>query len=287
VAELDGSGAVVARFVYGSRPNVPDYVVKGGVTYRILADHLGSPRLVVDASTGAMAQRLDYDEFGRVTLDTSPGFQPFGFAGGIDDRDVGLVRFGARDYDAGTGRWTAKDPIGFEAGDANVYSYALADPIGSTDATGLLTSSDVANFSAGFGDALLVGLGGPLRDLSGAAGFIDPCSDAYQFGSLAAALAPGGARLAYAAVAKAGAAAATSGVAANAFRNSLKGRASVGLSKNYRHVPYASAIAKYGTDAAVQAAAGRTNPALNAYAAAVVAFGAFGASGCECPDQAQ
>jgi hypothetical protein len=31
VAELDGSGNVVARFVYGTRGNVPDYLVKGGV----------------------------------------------------------------------------------------------------------------------------------------------------------------------------------------------------------------------------------------------------------------
>ncbi len=47
VAELDGSGQVVARFVYGSNPLVPDYLVKGGVTYRLLTDHVGSPRLVV------------------------------------------------------------------------------------------------------------------------------------------------------------------------------------------------------------------------------------------------
>jgi RHS repeat-associated protein len=136
VAELDGSGAVVARFVYGSRPNVPDYVVKGGATYRILSDHLGSPRLVVDASTGAVAQRIDYDEFGRVTLDTSPGFQPFGFAGGIDDRDAGLVRFGARDYDAASGRWTAKDPLRFGSDDSNLLAYAYGDPINFLDPTG-------------------------------------------------------------------------------------------------------------------------------------------------------
>jgi hypothetical protein len=44
VAELDGTGTVVARFVYGSKPNVPDYMVKGGTTYRIISDHLGSRR---------------------------------------------------------------------------------------------------------------------------------------------------------------------------------------------------------------------------------------------------
>ncbi|MDS4031603.1 MAG: hypothetical protein RKO66_16235 [Candidatus Contendobacter sp.] len=38
-----------------------------------------------------------------MTLDTSPGFQPFGFAGGLYDKDTGLVRFGARDYGAADG----------------------------------------------------------------------------------------------------------------------------------------------------------------------------------------
>ena len=31
---------------------------------------------------------------------TQPGLSPFGFAGGLYDDDTGLVRFGARDYDA-------------------------------------------------------------------------------------------------------------------------------------------------------------------------------------------
>ena len=41
VAELDGAGNLVSRFVYASKPHVPDYMVKGGVTYRIISDHLG------------------------------------------------------------------------------------------------------------------------------------------------------------------------------------------------------------------------------------------------------
>lgn len=47
VAELDGSGNLVSRFVYGSKGHVPDYMVKAGVTYRIVSDHLGSVRLIV------------------------------------------------------------------------------------------------------------------------------------------------------------------------------------------------------------------------------------------------
>jgi len=137
IAELDAQDNVVARFVYGSRSNVPDYMIKGGVTYRIIADHLGSPRLVVNASTGEIVQRMDYDAFGRVSQDTNPGFQPFGFAGGIYDQLTGFVRFGARDYDPETGRWMSKDPIGFDGGDVNLYTYVLNDPINWLDVTGL------------------------------------------------------------------------------------------------------------------------------------------------------
>src|SRR5262249_29176203 len=124
VAELDGNNNIASRFVYGSR-DLPEYMIKGGAIYRIISDHVGSPRLVVDVNTGAVAQRMDYDEFGNVLTDTSPGFQPFGFAGGLYDRDTALVRFGARDYDAQTGRWTTKDPILFMGGDTNLYRYVL------------------------------------------------------------------------------------------------------------------------------------------------------------------
>ena len=64
VAELDGSGALVSRFVYGTRPNVPDYMVKGGVDYLIVSDQVGSVRFVVRASDGQVMQELAYDEFG-------------------------------------------------------------------------------------------------------------------------------------------------------------------------------------------------------------------------------
>ena len=68
VAELDGNGQIVSRFVYATGVNVPDYLIKGGATYRIVTDHLGSPRLVIDIGTGNVVQRMDYDEFGNVRV---------------------------------------------------------------------------------------------------------------------------------------------------------------------------------------------------------------------------
>jgi RHS repeat-associated protein len=167
-AELNGSGNLVSRFVYGTRVNVPDYMIRGGVTYRIISDHLGSPRLIVDTATGLVMQRMDYDEFGNVLYDSLPGFQPFGFAGGLYDVNTGLVRFGARDYEAATGRWTTKDPIGFAGGDTSFYGYAGNDPVNLLDLDGLkvypanfvgpLQKSDSRSYAADLSDPRLAPL---------------------------------------------------------------------------------------------------------------------------------
>jgi RHS repeat-associated protein len=146
LAELDGKGKIVSTFLYGTGL-VPDALIKDGVTYRILTDHLGSVRWVINATTGQVAQRLDYDAFGRVLLNTYPGFQPFGFAGGLYDYQTNLVRFGARDYDAETGRWTAKDPIGFGGGDSNLFGYVLGDPVNGVDLAGLGKDEIESNFN--------------------------------------------------------------------------------------------------------------------------------------------
>ena len=142
-AELTPSGAVLTRFVYGAQTNVPEYMIRGGTRYRFVTDHLGSVRLVVDATTGAVQQRVDYDESGRVLLNTNPGFQPFGYAGGLLDDVTGLVRFGARDYDARSGRFVQADPIGYNKGAGGNSS-----PEGGSDCSGFVMLSQR---QAGFG----------------------------------------------------------------------------------------------------------------------------------------
>jgi len=107
-----------------------------GTKYRIISDYVGSPRLVVKSTDGTIAQRIDYDDFGAVLTDTASGFQPFGFAGGLFDRDTNLLRFGARDYDPQVGRWTAKDPIRFAGGTSNLYAYCFNNPINFIDPSG-------------------------------------------------------------------------------------------------------------------------------------------------------
>ena len=137
IAELDQGGKPIRLFVHATGDNAPDYLIREGRTYRVIADDLGSPRLVIDAATGEIAQQLDYDEYGVVRGDTAPGFQPFGFAGGLYDPATGLVRFGARDYDASTGRWTAPDPLAFAGRETNLYEYGGGDPVNRRDPSGL------------------------------------------------------------------------------------------------------------------------------------------------------
>jgi RHS repeat-associated protein len=138
VAEMNGAGQIVSRFVYGRKRHLPEYMIRSGQSFRFILDERGSVRLVVNAATEEIAQRIDYDGFGNVTANTNPGFQPFGYAGGLLDDLTGLTHFGARDYDPTVGRWISTDPMLFDAGDANLYRYAGNDPINAVDPTGFI-----------------------------------------------------------------------------------------------------------------------------------------------------
>lgn len=115
LAVYDGNDTLIQRFEYAD-DRVPYAMTSGGITYYLAYDQVGSLRTVSDAS-GALIKRVDYDSFGNIISDSNPAFAiPFGFAGGLHDRDTGLVRFGFRDYSPELGRWTAKDPILFAGG---------------------------------------------------------------------------------------------------------------------------------------------------------------------------
>ncbi|OPY89131.1 MAG: hypothetical protein A4E71_00072 [Smithella sp. PtaU1.Bin162] len=60
----------------------------------------------------------------------------FNFAGGLYDPDTGLIRFGHRDCNPDTERWTAKGPILFRGGDSDLYGYVMNDPVNGVDPEG-------------------------------------------------------------------------------------------------------------------------------------------------------
>jgi RHS repeat-associated protein len=135
LAVYDKDDNLLMRFNYADN-RMPLSMQKGGQQYYLHYDQVGTLKLVTN-SAGNIVKQVDYDSYGNVLSDSDTNFKvPFGFAGGLYDQDTQLVRFGYRDYDAFSGRWTAKDPIGFAGGDGNLYGYVLGDPVNFVDPTG-------------------------------------------------------------------------------------------------------------------------------------------------------
>jgi RHS repeat-associated protein len=141
VAELDAGGRLRRLFVYGTTSHSPDLIVDvdpltGTTTavHRVLLDHVGSPRALVNVVTGAVSSEARFDAFGRAVVGSPDA--TLGFAGGIHDPETGLIRFGARDYAPELGRWTAPDPSLWGGMQTNLYAYVHGDPVNAIDPTG-------------------------------------------------------------------------------------------------------------------------------------------------------
>jgi RHS repeat-associated protein len=131
-------GRMGYEFGYGDGERLPSAMRReDGAVFTLHYDQVGSLRVVADAG-GDVIKEILYDPFGGTIEDTNPGFRvPIGFAGGLHDRDLGFVRFGWRDYDTFTARWTAPDPIGDKGGDPDWYGYCLDNPVNGIDPLGL------------------------------------------------------------------------------------------------------------------------------------------------------
>jgi RHS repeat-associated protein len=107
-----------------------------------LTDHQGSVRDIIDAS-GNPLDRITYSAFGERINETAPATSfLFGYTGAVFDIETGLGYHRARYLDHATGRWLSQDPIGFRAGDANLYRYVGNSPTNFTDPSGLISPAD-------------------------------------------------------------------------------------------------------------------------------------------------
>ncbi len=189
----------------------------------LLPDALGSTVALGDA-TGTLQTQYTYEPFGFVSQTGAASTSSYKYTGREDDGS-GLYYYRARYYQPRLQRFVSEDPIGFAGGDLNVYAYVGDNPMMYSDPFGLLSveipllPQNEVNLLAGLGDALLLGLGDDLRALLGI-NVIDPCDDYYQYGSWAS-FGLGGARLAYAGIAKGYSLVASSGAAASSFRTQL------------------------------------------------------------------
>ena len=147
VAEVDGSGNLIALFTHGPNIDEPLELRQGsGTEYFIHADALGSVIAHTDG-TGTVVERVAYEAYGQpVFLDMRSGSpvvesqsftgDPFAFTGREWDGETRLYFYRARYYDVLVGLFLRRDFIGMSA---SGYLYVAADPVNLTDPEGLIT----------------------------------------------------------------------------------------------------------------------------------------------------
>ena len=96
-------------------------------------DDLGSTIALSD-DTGAITTRYTYGPFGSTTI-TGTSTNPFQFTGREND-GTGLYYYRARYYSPSRSRFLSEDPLGFDAGDPNLYAYVFNNPANLVDPSG-------------------------------------------------------------------------------------------------------------------------------------------------------
>ncbi|MDR1008552.1 MAG: RHS repeat-associated core domain-containing protein, partial [Campylobacteraceae bacterium] len=140
LAVYDKDNNIKYRFTYTNERTPISYTDKESNVYYLSYNHQGSLKAITNQSN-QIVKSIDYDSFGNIleevyydgngnVIQNNPTLDiPIGFAGGLYDKDTKLIKFGYREYDSNTGRWTSKDPIDFGGGSSNLYGYVLGDPV--------------------------------------------------------------------------------------------------------------------------------------------------------------
>jgi RHS repeat-associated protein len=149
------------RYLWG--PNVDQLLADENVvdlfdaasneTLWALTDKQGSICDEVD-SNGALALHQAFDAFGNGNGQSG---LTFGYTGRLYDSATGLQNNLNRWYSSTLGRWMSEDPIGFAAGDANLYRYVGNSATNYTDPIGL----------GPWGSAIGAGIGGTIGLVGG------------------------------------------------------------------------------------------------------------------------
>jgi RHS repeat-associated protein len=135
-ADLDGASALQTRYLRGDVIDQLFARIDSGTAYWLLTDRMGSNRDVVDGS--GVKDTISYDGFGNIAAETdSTKRGRYAWTGRELDTETNLQYNRARYYDGKIGRWTSQDPLGFDAGDSNVYRYVRNKPMTLSDPTGL------------------------------------------------------------------------------------------------------------------------------------------------------
>ena len=143
--ERDSTGDLAARYVHGER--IDEILRREGPegTFYYHHDALGSTVALTDG-TGALVEQYRYDVYGLPTILDGSGADIGSRTSALGNRflftgrewlpELGLYDYRNRVYSPMLGRWLQPDPIGFEAGDVNLYRYCGNSAAGHLDPFG-------------------------------------------------------------------------------------------------------------------------------------------------------
>jgi RHS repeat-associated protein len=148
-----------ARYVHGPGSDQPlafelylagaDPVPGTGQAFYYHADSEGSVRLITDAAA-QVVNRYDYDSYGNRLTAIEAVWQPYTWKGReYIGGGVNVYHNRARIYDPALGRFTTEDPMGYEAGDTNLYSFGWNNPRRWNDPSGLASAAENAAIAGG------------------------------------------------------------------------------------------------------------------------------------------
>jgi RHS repeat-associated protein len=134
--ETDGSGTVVASYLYADERLVA--LKEGGASYFYHFDKTGNT-VAVTTAAGAVVNAYAYTPFGVLSGSSGSLYNPFTYVGeyGVMSEGNNIYFMKNRYYDAITGRFIQKDPIGRAGGQPNLYAYVGDNPVERRDPVGL------------------------------------------------------------------------------------------------------------------------------------------------------
>jgi RHS repeat-associated protein len=163
ILERDGEDETKVRYIPGIC-TIHNPTSENPIPRYDLHDALGSviAQVSLDEDEPPVVWAAQYGAYGKTLAQNSKTPSPYRWVGAhgyYADEDVGMYLMGYRWYDSFTGRFISRDPIGFKAGDMNLYRPMGNNPVNEVDPEGLAVPVVIVVVAV-IGGGVLIGIMG-------------------------------------------------------------------------------------------------------------------------------